>query len=325
MALLYELPNPHPNKTGWPWTEETPFLPPTAPNGSSWPKISIVTPSYNQGQFIEETIRSVLLQNYPNLEYIIMDGGSTDNSVEIIKKYEPWLTYWVSEKDDGQSDAINKGMKRANGEIAGWMNSDDLFLPNGIYSLVKASLDFPGAIAWVGVCLVVDADRNYINTCIPRFGNGKPSAFGEWSKETANFFQPACVFRMDKFISVGMLSVRFDIVIDVDLWMRFAKIGYFERIDTTVAEARHYPEIKSARDIPMLEVEHISMNFLMNEKEAAKRRLEHYTKKYDRQRILNMEMKFFALIVLTRIYREGKSLLNNSLGSLKKLIIGGKK
>ena len=111
MGLISQLPPPPPDRTGWPWTEESPRLPSHMPDGSKWPKISIVTPSYNQGKFIEKTIRSVLLQNYTNLEYIIMDGGSTDESVEIIKKYKPWLTHWGSEKDEGQSDAINRGFK----------------------------------------------------------------------------------------------------------------------------------------------------------------------------------------------------------------------
>src|ERR1700738_1526878 len=110
--------------TGWPWTTETPRLPAVRPDGSRWPRITIVTPSFNQGQFIEETIRSVLLQGYPNLEYIIIDGGSTDNTVEIIKKYEPWIACWVSEKDRGQSDALNKGFARATGQILAWLCSD---------------------------------------------------------------------------------------------------------------------------------------------------------------------------------------------------------
>lgn len=135
---LVELPPPPPGKTGWPWTEETPPLPETMSDGSSWPRISIVTPSYNQGQFIEETIRSVLLQGYPNLEYIIIDGGSTDNSVEIIKKYEPWLAYWVSEKDDGQTFAIQKGMEVTNGEILNWLNSDDYLLPGALHSVAAS-------------------------------------------------------------------------------------------------------------------------------------------------------------------------------------------
>lgn len=125
---LAELPPPPPDKTGWPWTEETASLPETMPDGSPWPRISIVTPSYNQGQFIEETIRSALLQGYPNLEYIIIDGGSTDNSVEIIKKYESWLAYWVSEKDRGVYDAMNKAIKYATGDWLYFLGADDILV-----------------------------------------------------------------------------------------------------------------------------------------------------------------------------------------------------
>jgi glycosyltransferase involved in cell wall biosynthesis len=132
---LSELPPPPSGKTGWPWTESSPQVPDKMPDGSEWPKISIVTPNYNYGQFIEETIRSVLLQGYPNLEYIVIDGNSTDNSVEIIKKYEPWLTYWVSEKDKGQTNAINKGLCRCNGELFNWINSDDQLLPNALSNI----------------------------------------------------------------------------------------------------------------------------------------------------------------------------------------------
>lgn len=104
---------------------------------SNYPKISIVTPSYNQAQFLERTILSVLNQNYPNLEYIIIDGGSTDRSVEIIKKYEKYLAYWVSEKDKGQSAAINKGFKKSTGEIIAWQNSDDIYIPEVFEYIAK--------------------------------------------------------------------------------------------------------------------------------------------------------------------------------------------
>ncbi|RMG22533.1 MAG: glycosyltransferase, partial [Methanobacteriota archaeon] len=103
------LPDPEEGKHGWPWDVKPAVMPATMSDGKPWPKLSIVTPNYNYGQYLEKTIRSVLLQGYPNLEYIIMDGGSTDNSVEIIKKYEPWITYWESKKDRGQAHAINKG------------------------------------------------------------------------------------------------------------------------------------------------------------------------------------------------------------------------
>jgi glycosyltransferase involved in cell wall biosynthesis len=136
---IKELPPPHQGKTGWPWTEESLQLPDAMPDGSPWPKISIVTPSYNQGQFIEETIRSVFLQGYPDLEYIIIDGGSTDNTVETLKKYEKWLTYWVSEPDRGQSHAINKGFTNASGEIFAYLNSDDVY-EKGCFHVVSQTL-----------------------------------------------------------------------------------------------------------------------------------------------------------------------------------------
>ncbi|MGB5971795.1 MAG: glycosyltransferase, partial [Nodosilinea sp.] len=108
------------------------------PDGSEWPRVSIVTPSYNQGQFLEETIRSVLLQRYPNLEYIVIDGGSTDNSAEIIEKYQSCITYWVSEKDNGQAHAINKGLKISTGSILGWINSDDLYVKGTLRKIAQA-------------------------------------------------------------------------------------------------------------------------------------------------------------------------------------------
>src|SRR5215472_10161327 len=136
---LADLPPPPPDKTGWPWTVETPPSSVLGSNGPPRPRISIVTPSYNQGDFIEETIRSVLLQGYPNLEYIVIDGGSTDQTIDVIRRYEKWLAYWVSEKDDGQPQAINKGLSRATGELFNWINSDDLLLPGALAAIGSAS------------------------------------------------------------------------------------------------------------------------------------------------------------------------------------------
>jgi glycosyltransferase involved in cell wall biosynthesis len=124
----------------------------------NYPRITVVTPSYNQGQFLEETILSVIGQQYPNLEYIIIDGGSTDNSVDVIKKYESKLAYWVSEADRGQAHAINKGFERASGDILAWLNSDDFYLPSTL-AFVAARLNPAQSELLFGNCLHIFQDR----------------------------------------------------------------------------------------------------------------------------------------------------------------------
>lgn len=134
-GLLRILPTAPSGRNGWPWTEQTD--PALFNLRSSWPKLTIISPSFNQGQFLEETIRSVLLQNYPNLEYIIIDGGSTDGSLKILEKYTPWLSYWQSEKDKGQGHAINLGFSLGSGEYCAWINSDDYYLENVFHKVIK--------------------------------------------------------------------------------------------------------------------------------------------------------------------------------------------
>jgi glycosyltransferase involved in cell wall biosynthesis len=138
IGLLKTLPLPDNNKIGWPWTEETNTD--VYKNRNFWPKITIVTPSYNQGRFLEETIRSVLLQNYPNLEYIVIDGGSTDNTTKILEKYSQWISYWQSQNDQGQGQAINLGFSIGSGEYYGWINSDDYYLKNVFFEVADAFL-----------------------------------------------------------------------------------------------------------------------------------------------------------------------------------------
>lgn len=135
------------------------------PSGSdmSYPRISVVTPSYNQGEFLERTILSVLNQNYPNLEYIIIDGGSNDGSLDIIKKYDKYLTYWVSEKDAGQSDALNKGFAKATGQIYAYLNSDDIYMPGTLFAVSDAFATNPGISFVYGNMLIIDSTDTVVS------------------------------------------------------------------------------------------------------------------------------------------------------------------
>jgi hypothetical protein len=138
-GLIAELPPPPSSRTGWPWTEETdPVFYNEPPITGVWPKLTIMCPSFRQGGFIEETIRSVLLQNYPRLEFIVMDGGSDDETPAILRKYARWLAFWESTPDRGQSHALNKGYARATGELHGWINSDDYYLPGAFAAAARA-------------------------------------------------------------------------------------------------------------------------------------------------------------------------------------------
>jgi len=147
-VMINSLPLPPAGKNGWPWNDLHQHLAADRQDEFICPKISIITPSYNQGQFLESTIRSILLQGYPNLEYIIIDGGSTDKSIEIIRKYEPFLAYWHSRKDNGQSDALNQGFSISTGDLMGWICSDDMLEPNALCQL--ASCYQRGKHWWIG-------------------------------------------------------------------------------------------------------------------------------------------------------------------------------
>src|SRR5437588_5880272 len=218
---LAKLPSPLTDKTGWPWTIETPPLPVVRPDGSCWPRISIVTCSYNQGCFIEETIRSVLLQGYPNLEYIIIDGESKDESVEIIRKYGSWLTYWESSPDKGQSNKINNGMKRASGDIVAWVNSDDVYLPDAMARVAQAWE--PESTNWLVGKITMGETIHSPEISSPEISTAQ--TFVEiacfWmvrERKIKALPQPAVFFSRTAWTTVDGLSEKIEVSMDSHLW-----------------------------------------------------------------------------------------------------------
>jgi glycosyltransferase involved in cell wall biosynthesis len=186
----------------------------------SLPLVSIITPSYNQARFLEETIQSVLSQDYPNLEYLVVDGGSTDGSVEVISCYASRLAWWVSEPDQGQTDAINKGFAHARGEIFAWLNSDDSYLPSAISEAVTLLQAHPRATMVYGDANLVDEQGKVISrfparqTDLPRLLRGSVHI-----PQQASFFRASC------WQQVGPLDPSFQFAMDYDLWVRLAKLG----------------------------------------------------------------------------------------------------
>lgn len=214
VPTIADLPAPPAGKTGWPWTEGCEPLPETMADGRSWPRITIVTPSYNQGQFIEETIRSILLQGYPNLEYFIMDGGSNDQTVEIIKKYESWIDEWVSEKDRGQTHAINKGWERATGDVITWLNSDDYYPPNSLRPVGEAFAEQPDLALAFGDSLVVNEGSQFM----------KRRDMSQFNKEAILFgfsmAQPSVFTHRRTILETGLLKEELFYVMDFEYFLR---------------------------------------------------------------------------------------------------------
>ncbi len=208
------------------------------------PKITVITPSFNQGRFLEPCIQSVVAQNYPHLEYIIIDGGSTDNSVEIIQKYQPDLFYWVSEPDQGQSDAINKGIRRATGDLLAWLNADDFYLSNALFYVAKAYQTNPDAPFYFGNGFRANEQGHKKRGFFP---DGKVQFNREALCLGLNYIlQPATFINRQSLNSVGGVSAALNYGMDTDLWLRLSALGEPLPVQSELAASREYEATKSA-------------------------------------------------------------------------------
>ena len=203
------------------------------------PLVTIVTPSYNQARFLEDTLCSVLEQDYPNIEYLVVDGASDDGSVEIIRRYANRLTWWVSEKDSGQSEAINKGMRRAHGEIVGWLNSDDIYFPGAVSEAVAAFKSHPEAGLVYGDAQSIDAESKPFNVMRAR----------QYTLTDLLAFniicQPAAFMRRSVLEQVNYLNPDYQLLMDNLLWMRMAQKAPLVHIPRTWAAARYHDQAKN--------------------------------------------------------------------------------
>lgn len=201
--------------------------------------VSIITPSYNQAPYLEQTIRSVLEQDYPHIEYIVVDGGSTDNSAGIIQKYADRLAYWISERDSGQAEAINKGFARANGEIVAWLNSDDYYMLNTVSFVVRCFEQNPDVVMVYGDMLAVDGEGQPINVL----------KYKQLSLEDLLCFQiigqPSVFFRRSALEKTGRLEPSFHFMLDHHLWIRLAEQGRILHVPQVWSAARYHPAAKN--------------------------------------------------------------------------------
>ncbi len=209
-----------------------------------YPKISLVTPSFNQGKYLEQTIDSVLNQGYPALEYMVMDGGSTDGSLDIIKRHAGHLHAWESGPDGGQSQAINKGLMRSSGDLVGWLNSDDFLEPGALFAWAEAFKSAPQALAVCGKVKVWDEDRfSHLR---------EPSYLGETRAQTlskANINQEGTLFNGPRVRALGGVHPAFQYAMDLELWfslLLYAPEAPLLQIENTVSNFRRHPQAKSS-------------------------------------------------------------------------------
>jgi len=239
---LQDLPEALPRCNGWPWNETSPQLPETMPNGSPWPRISIVTPSYNQVQYLEETLRSVLLQGYPHLEYIVMDGGSADGSVEILRRYEPFLSYLHIGPDGGQAAAIKEGFQHATGDILAWLNSDDRYRPGALTRVASFFSTHKRVIFGNGDVNSVDARGQVVR----RIYATPPNRFLTANLGIHGWPQQGCFWRLKPYEQVGGVDASLRFCMDRDLFIRLTGVGPSMRIPgPPLADFRRHDQAKS--------------------------------------------------------------------------------
>ena len=237
MGDLLDFPSPPRYRTGWPWTGGKV----SGSGAEGGPRVTIVTPSYNQGVYLEETIRSVLLQGYENLEYIVVDGGSTDDSIKIIERYSPWITWWVSEADRGQADAINKGFARSTGEIIGWLNSDDILYQGFIERRVREFEQTPG----VGL-IFGDVELGKSSDAVSGQMRGRSTDFLTMVRTLeVPIPQQSALWRAGVVERVGGLDDRWEVVLDREFFMRVARNFEMAYRPGAVGFFRLHPNSKS--------------------------------------------------------------------------------
>jgi glycosyltransferase involved in cell wall biosynthesis len=256
---IEELPPPPPGRVGWPWTEASPPLPQGAPDGTVWPRISIIVPSFNQGRYIEETLRSILLQGYPNLELHVIDGGSKDETVSILKRYDRWLTSWVSETDKGQSDAINKGFSRIDGQVFNWVCSDDV-LTKGALAHVGAAFTDKDCGVFSGACFCqYDGE--------PERSSVRPPAGPEWESVpyVRGIWQPSTWWRPELVRRRDLVMRDLHYVMDRELWCHLVFTGaQWKWTDESLSVYRFTGENKSVvgRKNMILEISRVYSTYI---------------------------------------------------------------
>ncbi len=241
-ADIQDLPDPPAGKTGWPWTEGSAPAADRPAEGADWPSVTIVMPSFNQAGFLEEAIRSVILQGYPRLEFVIRDAGSTDGSVEILRKYDPWISHWVSQPDAGQCHAINDAFQNTSGEIFSWLCSDDILYPDALTAMAQEFVEHPGTdvvCGWGRIEFLDEPEKSYVFQT--NWDRVKLMPFRNSVPQQSTFVKRMALDRQ------SLLDVDMDFYMDYELWCYLLDRGARWRIlPKALGSFRMYGENKTA-------------------------------------------------------------------------------